>query len=188
MKMDFLKKSWGNVVFLLIIALLFIPQTGTPIKIFIQRIIAFSPTEVKKEDRIFLKDYNWQLTKISSEKVHFEVSKDRVILLNYWATWCPPCIAEMPSLQKLYEKYGDKMDFYFVSSEEPQILQQFLSKKGFTLPVYIQKMKSPSALESKSLPTTFLISKKGEVIIRETGSADWNSEKVHLLIDRMLSE
>jgi thiol-disulfide isomerase/thioredoxin len=184
--MTFLKKNWGNILFFAFIILLFIPQTGMPIRVFINRIIAFSPSEVDEEDVVVLEDYQWSLTSLDGDRVNLSNSEGKVILVNLWATWCPPCVAEMPSLQKLYNKYGEDVAFYFVSSESPDRLSAFLQKKGYDFPVYIEKQAPPKLLQSRSLPSTFVISKEGRIVIYKTGSADWNNTKVHDILDRLL--
>lgn len=159
-----------------------------PITVFIQRVISFSPSETSKENRQILNNYNWNLKNLDGEIVNFSQSKGKVVLVNFWATWCPPCVAEMPELQELYKNYKDEVDFYFVSTESVLKLNLFLDKKGYLLPVYIQREKAPTLIETNSLPTTFLISKSGELVIKKTGAASWNSDKVHQIIDDLLME
>ena len=182
----FIKENKGNLLFLAVLALLIIPQTRTPIQVFVQRLISFSPSETDAEERKQLTDYTWSLTSLENERIDFSDSEGKVVLLNFWATWCPPCIAEMPSLQNLYDEYGERVDFYLVTSEKPEIVERFMNKKGYTFPVYIQQTKAPKVLFSQSLPTTYLISKEGGIIIKETGAADWDSEKTKKIIDGLL--
>lgn len=184
----FLRKHWSNILFFGFLALLIIPQTRMPIQVFVQRLIAFSPSEADKEDRKTLKDYNWELQNLKGEKVNFATSEGKVIVVNFWATWCPPCVAEMPSFQKLYNKYQEKVDFYFVTSERGKNVQRLIKKHDYNLPIYLQKYEAPVLLKSNVLPTTYLISKKGEIIINEEGVANWNSKKMHLLLDTLLSK
>ncbi len=186
--MHFIKKNWSNILFALVIVLLIIPQTGMPIKVFVTRLIAFSPSEVDEKDIVVLNDYRWNLTKLEGSQVNFVQSKGKVTLINLWATWCPPCVAEMPSLQKLYNRYGDRVDFYFVSSEESPRLQKFLQKKEYDLPVYIERHAPPALLQTTSIPTTYVISKSGQIVVNETGAADWNSEKVYEILDALVQE
>ncbi len=186
--MSFIKKNWSNILFGVFIVLLIIPQTRMPIQIFIQRLASFSPSEIDKEDRAVLKDYDWNLVTMNSEKVNLSQSEDKVVLINFWATWCPPCVAEMPELQELYDTYRDKVDFYFITNEQPKTIHFFMEKKGYNLPVYIQVAPSPKILKSSSLPTSYLISKSGEIVMRKTGAASWNSDKVHQVLDKLLVE
>jgi len=184
----FLKKNWSNVLIIVIILLLFIPQTGMPIKVFISRLISFSPSEIAVEKRKTLGNYNWQLETLEGKRVNFASSEGNVVLINFWATWCPPCIAEMPSLQNLYNDYGDKVDFYFVSLEGSQKLTAFMEKKEYHFPVYIPKQQVPDAIESYSLPTTYVISKSGKIAIDKSGAANWDSEKTKNILDALIKE
>jgi len=186
--MKFLKKNWSNLLFGAFILLMIVPQTRMPIQVIIQRFISFSPSEIDKEDRAILNGYDWNLSSINSEKMNLSQSEGKVVLINFWATWCPPCVAEMPELQELYDTYGDKVDFYFVTNEKPETVNFFLEKKGYELPVYIQIEQSPTVLESSSLPTTYLLSKSGEIVMRKTGAASWNSDKVHQVLDELLKD
>mgnify|MGYP003645652222 CR=1 FL=1 len=184
----FLKKHWSNILFVAILVLMIFPQTRMPIQVFVQRLISFSPSEKSKSERETLQDYNWTLKQFDGEDVNFTNSDGKVIIVNYWATWCPPCVAEMPSFQKLYNSYGAQVDFYFVTSETPAKIGKFIEKNEYTLPIYIQGIDSPKKLQSHVLPTTYVISKTGEIVIDEQGAADWNSDKMHTLLDALLKE
>ncbi len=159
-----------------------------PIQVFIQRLVSFSPSEMSEDEREKIQDYDWTLLQLNTEEVNFSQSKGKVAIVNFWATWCPPCVAEMPSFQKLYDAYGDKVDFYFVTSEKAEKVEKFMVKNGYTLPVYLQAFKAPKELESNALPTSYLISKSGEIIINEEGAANWNSDKMRTLLDQLLNK
>ena len=186
--MEFLKKNWNNILFFGFLALLIFPKTRMPIQVFVQRIFAFSPSEKNEKERETLQDYNWNLQKINSEEINFSQSKGKVSIVNFWATWCPPCVAEMPSFQKLYDVYGEKVDFYFVTSEKPEKTISFMAKNGYALPIYLQSYEAPKKLQSQALPTTYVISKTGEIVVDEEGAADWNSKKMHALLEQLLSK
>ena len=188
MKMNFIKKHGSNVLFGCFIILLIIPQTRMPIQVFLQRTISLSPSEILKEDRIVLKSYNWNLIDTTSKSLNLKQSKGSVILINYWAKRCPPCIAEMPAMQNLYDLYGNQVDFYFITNNDPNKVSNYLKTENYKLPVYFQAGKSPVILESNSLPTTFLLSKEGEIVMKKTGAARWNTSKVHHTIDKLLIE
>ncbi len=186
--MEFLKKNWSNILFFGFLALLIFPQTRMPIQVFVQRLISFSPSEKAEEEREILQDYNWNLQKINSEEINFSQSEGKVIIVNFWATWCPPCVAEMPSFQKLHDAYGDKVDFYFVTSEKPEKIISFMAKNGYSLPIFLQSYEAPKQLQSQALPTTYVISKTGEIVVDEEGAADWNSKKMRALLEQLLSK
>lgn len=186
--MKFFKSHWSNLLFLLIIALLIIPQTRKPMQIQMNRLFSFSPSEISENERVELEDYNWKLRDLDGNITNLKQAKGEIIIINFWATWCPPCIAEMPSLQDIFDRYGKKVNFFFVSSESTDRLKSFLSKKGYHLPVFQSVSEAPELLQSNSLPTTYVLSKTGEIVVKKTGAADWNSEAFHKLLKELLEE
>lgn len=186
--MKFLKKNWSNILFFALLILLIIPQTRMPIQVFVQRLIAFSPSEISVEKRVVLEDYDWRLRKMDGGAANLKESNGKVAVINLWATWCPPCVAEMPSFQKLYDSYGDRVDFYFVTTEEPERVNRFMIKNNYDMPIFFQTSPAPKQMESNVLPTTYVLSKSGDIVIEETGTADWNSKKMQGLLEGLLSE
>jgi thiol-disulfide isomerase/thioredoxin len=178
------RKTFLNIGFLLFIVLLFYPPT----KVFFIRLISFSPSIEKVEDRKEIIDYNWYLKGLNTENVNFNDVKGKVLFVNFWATWCPPCVSEMPEIQKIYNDYKDKVDFLFVTSDDWETAEKFYKKRKYDLPTYNQLTKRPDILFSKSIPATFVIDKKGKIAIDKRGAANWNSNSVRKLLDRLVSE
>ena len=177
-----------NLIFIAVIALMIIPQTRQPIQIFLNKGLALiSPSVVKETKREKIKDYNWQLVDLQGQEIDFNQSKNKVVLINFWATWCPPCIAEMPSLQKLYDDYKDQVDFYFVSNEKGDVLKSFLEKNKYQFKVQIPKTEYPEIFDVSSIPRTFLIDRSGSIVMDKAGAANWNSKAVRETIDELLT-
>jgi thiol-disulfide isomerase/thioredoxin len=106
--------------------------------------------------------------------------KGKVIFLNFWATWCPPCLAEMPSVNKLHEKFKDDKDVVFILVDADSDLvksQKYMDNKGYKLPVYQVASDIPEMIFKGSLPTTVVFDKKGRVSYNEVGAANYASEK-----------
>jgi thiol-disulfide isomerase/thioredoxin len=185
---SFLKNNKGNLVFVLLLVLIMIPQTRTPIQVFMLRIFSFNPSEISEGKRDILLNYDWELSHIDGETQNFKSSKGKVIVINVWATWCPPCIAEMPSLQNLYNEYKDTVDFYFISQDPQEKLERFMLKNNYTFPVYILQKEAPSQLSPSALPTTYVIAKDGSIIIQKKGAANWDGEIMHGILKRLLKE
>ncbi len=182
----FFKKNWLNLLIVVFVGLLIVPQTSIPIKVFFQQLIMASPSEVDSSVRKKLSNYHWQLSTVDGSTIDFSNSEDKVVLLNLWATWCPPCLAELPSMQKLYTAYGDKVDFYFVTAEDAATVNKFMEKKGYDFPVYRETQRPPAELRVTTIPTTFLIDTDGEIIIQKTGAAQWDSEEVVDILENLL--
>lgn len=94
----------------------------------------------------------------------------------------------MPSLDKLYADYKDKVDFYFVSNEKPDVLKSFLDKNNYQFNVHITQSKYPEVFDVSSIPRTYLIDKNGYMIFDKKGAANWNSETVRNTIDKLLND
>lgn len=115
--------------------------------------------------------------------------RGKVVFLNMWGSWCPPCVEEMPSIQKLYEAKGDKVSFVLITlQDKPENFVPFLEKNNFSMPVYEAKDLLPKSLIPNAFPTTFIINKKGEVVQKITRSRDWNEEDVHQLLDELITQ
>jgi len=180
--------QWANIIFIVLILVLIIPQTRKPIQIVVNKVFAYSPSVTDEEDRKELENYNWTLETASGKKVDFAESKGKVIIVNYWATWCPPCIAEMPSFQELYTDYKDEVAFYFISGEDHETTNNFLKRKGFRFSSYRMLSKDPKPLDGYTLPSTYVIDKNGTIVVDKKGAADWNSQNFRNTLDELLAE
>ncbi|MDO6605394.1 TlpA family protein disulfide reductase [Arenibacter palladensis] len=182
-------KKWiVNGIFILAVLVLVFTPVGFRIKVFASKLLSTSAAMVKEGMQVPLDSYQWKLTDLENRPFDFEAQRGKVILVNFWATWCPPCVAEMPSMQKLYDDYGEKVTFMFVTSDDRQKVENFLKRKNLNLPVYYPVSETPETLKSKLLPTTYIINSKGEIVVAETGAADWNSSKTRALIDDLVSQ
>jgi thiol-disulfide isomerase/thioredoxin len=102
----------------------------------------------------------------------------KIVFINFWATWCPPCRAEMPSLNKLYKEFENDKDivFLFVSEdEEPAKALQYLRSHQYKLPLYTASGGAPGTYYSGTLPTTLVFNKDGKLIHKKEGMANYNT-------------
>ncbi|TQI70065.1 thiol-disulfide isomerase/thioredoxin [Gramella sp. Hel_I_59] len=186
--MKLFKNQWSNIIIIVIILVMVIPQTRKPVQIFVNKLISFAPSVNDEEDQEKLASYDWILEDKRGKRIEFSEFENEVIVVNFWATWCPPCIAEMPSFQEVYEDYGEKVRFVFVSGEQHQTTDNYMKRKRFTLPSYKMRTKAPEPMLGKTLPTTYVISKSGKIVIDKVGSADWNSDSFRSTLDKLLQE
>ncbi len=184
-------KSWfskvTDLLFILLLVGMLIPASRKEISAFMAGLMAGSPKTIESSEQQSLgsQDWSWQLADISGNQVTLEQFKGKTIFLNFWATWCPPCIAEMPDIQELYDGYGDKAVFLLVSDEAPQTIKAFMEKKGYRMPIYQQQSAIPQVFATNSIPTTWVIDPSGKIIIRKTGAAKWNSEAMQKTIQSL---
>ena len=102
----------------------------------------------------------------------------KVVFINFWATWCPPCIAEMPSLNELYNKFrnNEQLVFIFINEDDDAAkAETFLQNKGYTLPLMTSAGSIPAAIYSGTLPTTIVLSKEGNIVFKHEGLANYNN-------------
>lgn len=185
--MKLTRSKINNIIFFAIIGLILFPQTRQPLQILLHKGLAlFSPSMIDESKQIQIEDYNWKLKAEDNSVFNFEETRGKVVLINFWATWCPPCIAEMPNMQLLYNDYKDKVEFVFVSNEDFTVINKFMSKNGYIFNVYNPVTKYPESFDVSSIPRTFLIDKKGRIIIDKTGASNWNSESVRKTINQLL--
>ncbi|MDT8412530.1 MAG: TlpA disulfide reductase family protein [Vicingaceae bacterium] len=124
-------------------------------------------------------DYNLVVKNLDGTIVKLENYKDKVIFLNFWATWCLPCVAELPSINRLYnELKNEDIVFLLISNEKVEKVTSYKEKKKYDVPFHILDSTGyiPKMYYSQSIPTTFLINKKGEIIRASTGAEDWDDE------------
>lgn len=161
-----------------------------PIQVAVNKVklLVWSPSELDVEDQTQLQPFAYQLSDFNGNRNAIEIGTDKVTFISYWATWCPPCIAELPSISSLYADYGNQVNFILITNEEPEIVTRFLEKKGYDMPVFNPQMEAPNALYDRSIPTNYIIDGNGKIVIKETGAADWNSEKVRGILDGLLKK
>jgi thiol-disulfide isomerase/thioredoxin len=129
-----------------------------------------------------------ELVDSNNKPVSLSAFKGKVVFINNWASWCPPCIAEMPSIHKLKNKLrSEDIIFVMVSFDENHDKAiAFMKKKGYDFEIYYPGNKYPYATES--IPATFILDKSGKVVMEHTGMRDYADEKmvkdIQLILDR----
>ena len=102
--------------------------------------------------------------------------RGKVIFLNLWATWCPPCIAEMPNIDSLHEEMGDEIAFVMLSLDQDfEKAINFNKYKEYDLPIFKPASYLPRMYESNSIPTTYVIDADGYLALTHYGMADYDS-------------
>ena len=187
--MHITKKQRNNIIFFVLIALIIFTPVGSYLKVKLNQVkVAFSnPSSIEDANREVVSAFHWNLVDSSGTKINFQELEGEIILVNFWATWCPPCIAEMPSLNALYSDYKDKIKFVFVANDQKSKVDAYLEKNNYDLPVYYSSEKAPTELYSNSIPATFLIDDRGKIVMKEIGSSDWNSTKVRNQINELVA-
>lgn len=187
-----MKRSIISILLILLVVgvgVYFFTPLGPKVRGYAGRLWSKNAVALKADRQVSNAAYGWQVTGTDGNPHDFAGEKGKVVFLNFWATWCGPCLKEMPDIQKLYDDYGDKVGFLLVTQEETTKVDAFLQKKDYTLPIYFTDTEDiPKELASKSMPTTYIIGKQGKIALAETGARDWNGPEVRSLLDGLLAE
>lgn len=177
-----------DILFFVLALTLVIPSTRHYLSATVIRYTLFSPRELKEVYYLHPDTYQWQLKDTQGNTTSFNRFGNQVSIVGFWATWCPPCVAELPSIQRIYDRYGDKVNFILVSTEPPSTIKKFMDKNGYTFPVYQLASKQPMDFATSSVPTTFIVSKQGRIAVKRIGAAKWDGQQSMHILDKLLAE
>lgn len=123
-------------------------------------------------------DYSGQFTDINGHLVSLEKYKGKTLFINLWATWCPPCRAEMPHISELYKKTIDlpNLEFLMIALDEDfEKSKMLILDKGYTFPVIHTAYGLNASLQSQSIPTTLVVGPTGQVLFYHEGMSQFNT-------------
>lgn len=177
-----LKKRWAIVLFYgLLAVLIFSPDAKSWL---LQQVVSTGllKAEIKKEElnKSLQQAASFSFNDLNGKTVDIADLKGKVVFINFWALWYPPCRAEMPSLEKLYQKLKDDDRFVFLfmnEDEDKNKAIQYLEKNHFTIPLHYASENVPNEIFSGSLPTTVVLNKEGKIVLKHQGMAGYDSEK-----------
>lgn len=137
-----------------------------------------------QEEPVLLENSNGEVVQLAS-------LKGQVVFVNFWATWCPPCIAEMPTIQKMSDEFkgNDKLTILMVDVDNRrERSQKFMDKRKFDLPLYTPVSAIPSSYLGGAIPTTLVVNKYGKVVFKHEGMGDFSSKKFIKFIYDLIEE
>lgn len=131
------------------------------------------------------------LKDLKGNQVALKNYKGRVVFLNFWATWCPPCRREMPSMERLYKQLKDR-DFTMLAvdmQESEKQVRAFISEFSLSFPALLDLNGDISSLYGiVGLPTTYIIDREGKIIGKAVGPRDWSSQESKQLFQSLLKK
>jgi cytochrome c biogenesis protein CcmG/thiol:disulfide interchange protein DsbE len=125
------------------------------------------------------------------KKIDLTEEKDKILIVHFWATWCPPCVEETPELSKFWEQYKNRGDvaLYAISVDKDwKTIDNFIAKNPSSLPLYHDpKEATAKRFGSSQYPETYIVNRKGRVLFRVQGAVDWSNPEVRSRIDQILA-
>lgn len=193
-----LKKNWSTVLFVGIFILLLVSPDA---KAWLMRqIISTGLLNSKIEKKSVgkpLEEMNPSISESFTVKdengkiINVSGLKGKVVFINFWASWCPPCRAEFPSIQKFFEKYRSRDELVFLTvnlDEDLDAGQMYLEKERFTVPFLFPNGNIPKEYFSGSLPTSVVLDKTGKIRMKHEGMADYSKDSFYEEINQLLKE
>ncbi|GAA4451793.1 hypothetical protein GCM10023189_14180 [Nibrella saemangeumensis] len=201
------KKSWITYgVFAVLILVLFFTELGTTLRGGIQQVflktglkdarapepdvpttaVTVSPAE-QPAPAASGPPYHLTLSSLDGKTVAFNSLAGKVIFLNQWATWCPPCRAEMPSIEKLYQSVDkNKVAFVMLSLDDsPEKARKYIEQNKFTFPVYVPAGPMPSDFATEAIPTTLILAPDGRIAQRMEGMFNYDTAEFRQYLDSL---
>lgn len=130
------------------------------------------------------------LSGLHGERIALRELKGKVVLLNFWATWCPPCKAEMPSMERLHRRYKERgftILAISIDSGGEGTVAEFVKAHGLTFPIGLDpKLAVANLYGIRALPSTFLIDKSGNTAAVALGPRDWDGAAAHAVVESLL--
>jgi thiol-disulfide isomerase/thioredoxin len=186
--------------FILPAIILLIMFTGVELHLFYNGFFAIAGSRDQELERLFSnigilkiphisQPVEIQLKDVFGNTVSLSDFRGKIVFLNFWATWCPPCVIEMPSMQKLHRRFKDK-NFIMVainSQETEAQVKSFFNKYKLSFTALLDSSAEVGAwFDVNAFPTTFVLDKKGRIIGRALGPREWDSQASVALFDYLI--
>jgi len=135
---------------------------------------------------------DFKLEDLQGREVSLKSYRGKVVLLNFWATWCPPCRKEIPSMVKLYESYKNKgLEIIGINLDklDKSGIEKFSLEYNINFPILLDPTGKTAALYGiTALPATFILDRNGKIQEKVAGGKDWSSEENLKIFETLLSE
>ena len=130
-------------------------------------------------------DGNFTLADLEGNPVSLSDFKGNVVVLNFWATWCPPCIAEIPDFVKVFNEFKDKdVQFIGVSNEDISTLKSFAAEYNINYPILVDDKNIMEIWGIRAIPTTFVFDRDGQIVFKNVGMM--TREQIRNVIENIL--
>jgi thiol-disulfide isomerase/thioredoxin len=175
------KKNWFSFLLIIIIAvILFAPGAKAFVLHGLIKTGLFN-AGTKKENIVLSNPERISFTDENGVLQNLAAIKGKVIFINFWAAWCPPCVAEMPTINALYNKLKNNKHFIFIMADADNDLKKslsFMKTNNYNLPVYTLQQNIPVSIFNGTLPTTIIIGPDGNIAQKHEGIANYDTDSM----------
>ena len=170
-------RDW--IIILIVIGVLRFTGWHVPvISLFQRALVATNLVQPNRVEEEINASFNLVLEDSENNRIPLSEFKGQVIFMNFWATWCPPCLAEMPGIHQLYLELKDEVVFVMISKDRDfEKAKKWIRSKDYEFPVYFIRSPIPQVYQSDVIPATYVISRDEKVKVQNFGLASYDTEK-----------
>ncbi len=131
---------------------------------------------------------NQRLQRVDGGETSLSEFQEKILFVNFWATWCAPCVEEMPSIESLADHFPDAdVAFLLISKETADTVREFVEDQDLAVPVYTIS-DSGGSLWAGTIPATFIFDETRQVVFSQTGAAQWDDESSIAFLQDLLKD
>lgn len=185
MKKITLPNIFNLVLFLFVLSLIFVPSVKATLLSGLMKVGLFSPNVENKIIAKAPENLYLQFINQNNETTTLQDFKNKVVFINIWATWCPPCRAEMPSIKKLIHRVeNENVVFLFIDADANLAdSNSWLAKNDYPFNNYIANINTlPKDWYKGALPTTLVLNKDGDLVYQHSGTANYDTDEFYQFI------
>jgi peroxiredoxin len=159
------------------------PKSGLSLEEAARELDLIRPARPKRAD-------DFAVTLVQGDTLKLKEQRGKAVMVNFWATWCPPCREEMPAMERLYRRHhGRGFVLLAVSVDtDAALVKPFLAQHKLTFPVALDaNMELANAYGVRALPASFLIDREGNLAALALGPRAWDNNAAHALVERLLT-
>jgi thiol-disulfide isomerase/thioredoxin len=126
-------------------------------------------------------DFDWTLLRSDGSSFRLAELRGQVLFLNVWASWCAPCVRELPGIEALRDSVPG-VEFLAVSPERPEQARAWLEERRLGLPVYFEGSERPAVLGLTMVPTTYVVDRAGAIVLVWRGATEWDRPEARAML------
>ncbi|CAM4419476.1 TlpA disulfide reductase family protein [Zobellia roscoffensis] len=182
------RKTFFTLIIMAFVLSFFVTPVGYWGKVWLMRLFASPPEVINVEERNVVEGYDWKLKDANWDYFNFNKSEGKVLFIHFWASWNTPSAAELKGIQELYNTYSDRVDFYIITNEEREPVEEFMAKNKYIFPVTYRIVGADAPFKIPEIQGTYIIDKNGAIVVNSKETHDWNNATVTQLLDSLVAK